>query len=100
MTVTIDTKEIASTIASKLHSLTKQVYDKLKTEKVLDVPTCSPLFKDSVKFVYLKKLEKETSKVSDLDKIKYEKRKILESYSLLQQEKMKSLVKYLESNQV
>ena len=29
-------------------------------------PSCSSIFKDSVKFVYLKKLEKETSKVSDL----------------------------------
>ena len=46
-------------------------------------PSCSPIFKDYAKFAYLKKLEKETSKVSDLDKIKYEKRKILESYSLL-----------------
>lgn len=69
-----------------------------KTEKVLDVPICSPLFKQSVNFMHLKRLEKETSKESELDKITYEKQKILRSFNPSQLIKMKELVNYLEKN--
>ena len=99
MTIKIDTKEVLSNISSKLEALATKTYSFLKTEKVLDVPTCSPLFRDSVKFSHLRKIEKETSKTSELNEITYQKQKILKSYSSSQLDKMREIIKYLESNE-
>jgi len=95
MSITIDPKKILS----KLDSLSTAIYNKVKTEKVLGVYTCSPLFKDSVKFSNLQKLEKETSKKNDLDEITYQKKKILKKYSDLQLDQMEKIIRHLEKEE-
>lgn len=79
-----------------IESVFKNICDKLKTDTVLGVPTCSPLFKDSVKFSKLRSLEKKPLKQRELDEITFQKKKILKKYSSLQLDKMEEIIKYLE----